>query len=120
MGGARRSPRRRRAASPISQSKTELPGASSWICGAPCSSAPATSVDDGRQFLVVDVDQLGGVARPALAVGDDDGDRVADIADNSVASADQAPIFIAEPSFDLTAQPQIRLPMPSPVSCLPS
>ena len=38
------------------------------------------AVDDGRQRLVVDLDQLGGLARDLLAVGDDEGHRIADMA----------------------------------------
>jgi len=33
----------------------------------------------GRQFLIVDLDRLGGKARQRLALGDDDGDRFADM-----------------------------------------
>ena len=42
----------------------------------------AHGVDDGRQRLVIDLDQLGGVARLIQCLGDDGGDRVAHIAGN--------------------------------------
>ena len=38
------------------------------------------AVDDGRQRLVVDLDQLGRFARDLLAVGHDEGHRIADMA----------------------------------------
>ena len=38
-------------------------------------------VDQRRQRLVVDLDQLGGVARLRQGLGDDKGDPVADVAD---------------------------------------
>ena len=38
------------------------------------------AVDDGRQRLVVDLDQLGRLARRLDAVGDDEGHRIADMA----------------------------------------
>ena len=46
------------------------------------SSASASSMStDHRQVVVVDVDQLGGVHRLGPGLGDDEGDRVADVAD---------------------------------------
>ena len=38
-------------------------------------------IDQRRQRLVVDLDQLGGVARLRQRLGDDEGDAVADVAD---------------------------------------
>jgi hypothetical protein len=70
-------------------------------------------IGHGRQLLVVDLDRLGRVACLAERLGDDDDDRVADIADDLVRERRQAPIFIGEPSLEWIIQPQIRLPMPS-------
>ena len=51
-------------------------------------------VDDGRQRLVVDVDQVERVVRLVRRLGDDDRDGVADVADDVLGDArDRAPIF---------------------------
>ncbi len=56
--------RRRAVASPVRQSRQTLPGTSAAISGAPAARA-ASPRGHGGQRLVVDVDQLGGVAPPA-------------------------------------------------------
>ena len=55
-----------------------MPGASSHSSGAPGSSA-AGAVDHRRQRVVIDLDQLGRVARDLARVGDDEGDGIADM-----------------------------------------
>ncbi len=67
------------AASPVSQSKqwlSVLPSRSSRITGASGARARAY-VDDRGQHLVVDVDQLEGVAGGVPVLGDDEGDLLA-------------------------------------------
>ena len=66
--------------SPISQSKATLPGASSWTAGAPSSSG-GHDVRHRVERLVVDGDPLGRVAGEVAVLRDDDGHRVADVAD---------------------------------------
>ena len=46
-------------------------------------------IGDRRQFLVFDLDQIGGIARLHLGLGDHEGDAVADIADLVVADQRQ-------------------------------
>ena len=62
-----------------------LPGASGCSCGAPGSVA-ALRIHDRRQRLVVDVDQVDRVVGLVRRLGDDDGDRVADVAHDVLAS----------------------------------
>ena len=67
------------SASPLVRWKARLPGASSQIAGRTGGERGHT-VDDGRQRLVIDLDQLGCFARNVLAVGHDEGHRIADMA----------------------------------------
>ena len=55
-----------------------LPGRSACSCGAP-GRGGFLRIDDRRQRLVLDVDQLERVVRLIRRLGDDDGDRVADV-----------------------------------------
>ena len=51
-----------------------------WMTvGLPCHRL--LDVDDRRQLVVVDDDRVGGVAREVAIGGDDDGDRLAAVAD---------------------------------------
>ena len=75
----RRQARSTAAASPISQSKARLPGASSQTMRL-ARIERVRGVGDRRQRLVIDRDQLGGVARGSEAFGDDHRDGVADMA----------------------------------------
>ena len=69
--------------SPISQSNATLRCACGQTCAAPSSIARA-EVGDGGQDVVFDRDRLGGVAGELGALGDDEGDRIADMADHAV------------------------------------
>ena len=60
--------------------KRALFGTSSCSCGAPGLHG-FLGIDDGRQRLVVDVDELERIVRLMRRLGDDDGDDVADVAD---------------------------------------
>ena len=66
-------------ASPFPRWKARLPGASGQIAGAPAASAALPSTTAGQR-LVVDLYELGRFARDLLAVGNDEGHRVADMA----------------------------------------
>jgi hypothetical protein len=67
------------AASPADQRKQTLSGASGQTAGPRHGGG---GVGDGRQRVVVDHDQFGGVAGLRERVGDDEGDAVADEADH--------------------------------------
>ena len=67
------------AASPQCQSMQTLPGTSSAICGAPGARASAAR-GDRRQRRPVDRDVLGGIERLGARLGDDQRDRLADVA----------------------------------------
>ena len=56
-----------------------MPGASGQIAGAPAREC-GEAVDHGVERLVVDLDQLGRLARGLGAVGHDEGHRIADMA----------------------------------------
>ena len=60
-------------------SHIRLPPASSWIAGTPSSRAWRASVI-GVDRLVLDLDELGRVARELARLGDDGDDRLADVA----------------------------------------
>ncbi len=71
------------ALSPISQSNTWLRATSGQTSAAPGSVAWAR-LGDGGQHVEVDLDRLGGVARGLQRVGNDEGDRIADMAHGAV------------------------------------
>ncbi len=63
-------------------------------------------VGDGRQVVVVDVDQLGGIHRLGAGLGDDEGDGVADVADlvDREGRAPRLVVDVGEAREGLTAQ----------------
>ena len=67
------------AASPSSQSRAMLPGASGQICGASLRHR-ARHVGDGRELPVLDRYGLGRIERLGHGLGDDEGHRLADVA----------------------------------------
>ena len=60
--------------------KATLSGHSGCTAGAPVGDG-LFGIGDGGQFLVVDFDEVGGVARDVAVRGHDDGDGMADVVD---------------------------------------
>ena len=101
------------ALSPISQSNAMLCVTSGHTSGAPASVAVARSVMAGSN-VVIDRDQLRGVARRLTRFGDDERDRIADVAHRAVG---QRPDAAGWPCRSRRGSPPARrrasVPMPS-------
>ena len=72
-------------------------------------------IDDRRQHLVIDFDQLGGVLRLLQRLGDDDRDLVADVAHLALRQQRMLGSFIGVPSVLVMSQPHGRPPTPREV-----
>ena len=108
----RRTARRSSSLSPVCQSKTMLFAASGQTSGAPGFDG-RLHVGHRGQGVVIDQHRLGGVPRRLRAGGDDEGDRVADMADNPSASTGCGGSARPLPSRFFSGTTQGRPPIPS-------